>query len=107
MEKLTEDICKEYAERGSHLKTGPEDVGARKQLKEELMKAFKIPEAWALNIVNGRHIKEYCILSDYLATKAANKKGHNDEEKQKFLEWQADQLEMSRLAQLIQTDSNN
>lgn len=66
MEELTLEICREYQEKAKRINNNNRaDIGARRQLREELQNRCGIPEIWALNIINGYYCKDYIALIEY------------------------------------------
>lgn len=95
MEELTKAIAGEYQKRAKGLGDDANIAGERYELVHELMDRCGIPEIWAINILNGIHIKDYLKAIEMQAVRA-EKVG--DEGKREFLEWQAEK-ETNRMLQ--------
>lgn len=110
MEELNELICKEYAERGAKLGTSDiSDTGERRKLRIELQERCGIPSIWALNIINGIHIKDYISIIEKRKKdkeKEASEKQRQEalkkqRDKSDYLEWVASQEELEQMTQLM------
>lgn len=62
MELLTPKIANEYRDRVKALPyNGMQDIGEHRALRRELQERYGVTELEAVNILNGRHITDYCM----------------------------------------------
>lgn len=62
-EEFTIEIARIYRNKAeSLLDNGMQDIGERRKLRIELQERFGLTEILALNIVNGRHLKDAVML---------------------------------------------
>lgn len=62
-EKLTIEIAKNYRDMAARLPdNGMQDIGERRKLRIELQERFGLTEILAVNVVNGRHLKDAVML---------------------------------------------
>ncbi len=96
-EWLTHDICSEYVRRARELNSpNGNDVGPRRQLREELQYRCDISELDALNIINGYGVGDYVhkynkirAILEGTYTETAEKQTYTTE----YLEWLAEKEE--------------
>lgn len=71
-ELLTFNIACAYRDRAKALPyNGMQDIGARRELRQELQERCGITELEAVNIINGFHITDYCMKYLIKAREAA------------------------------------
>lgn len=72
MELLTVNIAKTYRNRAKKLPhNGTQDIGKRRELRQELQERCGVTELEAINIIDGIHIQDYCRKYLIKAIKAA------------------------------------
>jgi hypothetical protein len=64
-ELLTKSIADEYRRRAMALPpNGLQDIGKRRELRQELQRRCGITELMALNIINGYHTSTYVVIEE-------------------------------------------
>lgn len=82
MELLTVNIAKAYRDRAKALPyNGTQDIGKRRELRQELQKRCGVTELEAINIINGIHIQDYCRKYLIKAIKAAEEEAQEQPKK--------------------------
>lgn len=62
-EELTIEIARKYRDKAARLpENGMQDIGERRKLRIELQERFGLTEILAVNVVNGRHLKDVVML---------------------------------------------
>lgn len=103
MEELTLEICREYQEKAKRINNNNRaDIGARRQLREELQNRCGIPEIWALNIINGYYCKDYIALIEY--KKKGGEIKENRKDGQEYLEWLSEKESEDQIKEMLRRD---